>query len=235
MTDRLSEQQLAALAKYDTPTICNALSALVPDGGRTNVTCETLHCPFPALGPMAGYAKTVTVRSARPSRQSPEESLDRWVAYWRYLEAGPRPSVSAVQDLDGGQTGCGSFWGEINSSLHQRFGCMGTITDGGIRDLDTIPAGFRMLARKVVPSDGYVRVIDFGCVVTVAGMQVHDGDLVHVDRHGGVVIPHELAPRLADAAAGVVRTERTVIDLCRSPDFSIEALREAWVKLGEIA
>src|SRR5262249_13390943 len=63
MTARLDAAQLAALAKYDTPTICNALSALAPDGGRTNVTSEMLHCPFPALGPMAGYAKTVTVRS----------------------------------------------------------------------------------------------------------------------------------------------------------------------------
>jgi regulator of RNase E activity RraA len=229
----LTPAGLAALAKFDTPTICNALSALQPDAGRRNVTSEALYCPFPERGAMVGYARTVAVRSARPDL--PEgDPLDVWMEYWRYLRDGPLPSIAVVQDLDGEQAGYGSFWGEINANVHRRLGCVGTLTDGSIRDLDAIPAGFQMLARKAVPSDGYVRVEDHGCIVRVAGLEVRSGDLIHADRHGAVAVPAELASRVAEAAAKVVKAERVVIDLCNSPDFSLEALREAWSRMGDL-
>jgi regulator of RNase E activity RraA len=230
----LTKTQLDELAKFDTPTICNALSALLPDGGRRNVTTENLYCPFPDRGAMVGYARTAAVRSARPDLADGADPLDTWVAYWRYLLDGPKPSVSVVQDLDGEQAGYGSFWGEINSNVHRRLGCVGTLTEGSIRDLDAIPAGFQMLARKAVPSDGYVRLTEFGGIVRVAGLEVRSGDLIHADRHGAVIVPAELAPLLGETAAKVVRAERVVIDLCNSPDFSLEALREAWTGMGDL-
>jgi regulator of RNase E activity RraA len=225
---------LEELATYDTPTICNALSAIQPDAGRRNVTSEALYCPFPERGPMVGYARTVAVRSAEPSHHSGPDSLAVWTEYWRYLQAGPVPSISIVQDLDGERAGFGSFWGEINCNVHRRFGCVGTVTDGSIRDLDAIPPGFQMLARKAVPSDGFVRVVEFGGTVRVAGLEIRSGDLIHADRHGAVVVPAETAAVLANTAAKVVRAERTVIDLCHSPDFSLEALRRAWSEMGDL-
>ena len=234
MEPPLTKLQLDGLAKFDTPTICNALSALRPDGGRRNVTTETLHCPFPDRGAMVGYARTAAVRSARPEPAGDADPMDTWMAYWHYLLDGPMPSVSVVQDLDGEQAGYGSFWGEINSNVHRRLGCVGTLTEGSIRDLDAIPAGFQMLARKSVPSDGYVRLTEFGGIVRVAGLEVRSGDLIHADRHGAVIVPAELAPRLGETAAKIVRAEKVVIDLCNSPDFSLEALREAWTRMGDL-
>ena len=196
MAQSLTNAELERLAKFDTPTICNALSAIQPDGGRRNVTCEMLYCPFPERGTMVGYARTAAVRSAQPSLAGDGDLLDAWVEYWRYLNGGPKPSISVVQDLDGERAGYGSFWGEINSNVHRRFGCVGTLTDGSIRDIDAIPPGFQILARKAVPSDGYVRVVDFGCIVRVAGLEVRSGDLIHADRHGAVVIrPQHSVPR----------------------------------------
>jgi regulator of RNase E activity RraA len=230
----MTRGDLEKLTKFDTPTICNALSAIQPDAGRRNVTSETLYCPFPERGAMVGYARTATVRSAQPSGASDADSLDTWLEYWRYLESGPMPSISVVQDLDGGQAGYGSFWGEINSNVHRRLGCVGTLTDGSIRDLDAIPAGFQMLARKAVPSDGYVRVVDFGCIVRVAGLEVRSGDLIHGDRHGAVIVPTEAAAILSETAEKVVRAEKVVIDLCNSPHFSLDALRKAWSEMGDL-
>lgn len=234
MQPTLTAAELATLARFDTPTICNALSALQPDAGRRNVTSQPLHCPFPERGAMAGYARTVAVRSAQPDPSAQGDPLDVWHAYWRYLVDGPMPSVAVVQDLDGEQAGYGSFWGEINANVHRRLGCVGTLTEGSIRDIDAIPAGFQMLARKVVPSDGYVRVEDHGGVVRVAGLEVRSGDLIHADRHGAVIVPAELAPRVAETAAKVVKAERIVIDLCNSAEFSLEALREAWSRMGDL-
>ncbi|MFO1055983.1 MAG: RraA family protein [Dongiaceae bacterium] len=234
MTAPLSGEALDALAAFDTPTICNALSALLPDGGRRNVTSEMLHCPFPERGAMVGYARTSTVRSARPFNLGAEAAMEVWTAYWRYLQDGPLPSVALVQDLDGERAGYGAFWGEINASVHRRLGCRGTVTDGSIRDLGGIPAGFQMLARKVVPSDGHVRLESFGGTVYVAGLEARSGDLIHADRHGAVVIPPDVAPRLAAMAARIVEAERGVIGLCSSPDFSLDALRRAWLAMGDL-
>jgi len=230
----LTKVQIEGLARFDTPTICNALSALQPDGGRRNVTTEKLYCPFPDRGAMVGYARTAAVRSARPIPADGADPMDIWMAYWHYLRDGPTPSISVVQDLDGEQAGYGSFWGEINSNVHRRLGCVGTLTEGSIRDIDAIPAGFQMLARKAVPSDGYVRLTEFGCVVRVAGLEVRSGDLIHADRHGAVVVPAELVQRLGETAAKVVKAERVIIDLCNSSEFSLEALGEAWTRMGDL-
>jgi regulator of RNase E activity RraA len=230
----LTGKDLEELARYDTPTICNALSAMEPDGGRRQVTSEALYCPFPERGSMVGYARTAAVRSAHPSGQSESDARQVWAQYWHYLQDGPLPSISIVQDLDGERAGFGAFWGEINSNVHRRLGCVGTVTDGSIRDLDAIPPGFQMLARKAVPSDGFVRIVEFGGAVRVAGLEIRPGDLIHADRHGAVVVPPHCAQGLAATAAKIVRAERKIIDLCRSPQFSLEALSLAWSQMGDL-
>lgn len=50
-----------------------------------------------------------------------------------------------VQDLDK-PTMYGAFWGEVNSNIHKALGCVGTITDGGIRDTDE--HGFLMIPEE---------------------------------------------------------------------------------------
>ena len=45
-----------------------------------------------------------------------------------------------------------------------------------------------MLAASVLPSHAFIHV-DFARPVEVAGMRVRDGDLIHADQHGAVVIP----------------------------------------------
>ena len=53
------------------------------------------------------------------------------------------PKIVVVQDLDKPKVG-GSFWGEVTSNMHRALGCVGTITDGSIRDLDEMTnAGFK--------------------------------------------------------------------------------------------
>ena len=54
---------LEALARYDTPTICNAMEIVAPERRLIGYTTKPLVCPFPDLPPMVGYARTVTIRS----------------------------------------------------------------------------------------------------------------------------------------------------------------------------
>ena len=67
MEDQLSQEQLDALARFDTPTVCNALEIVAPERRALGFTSEPLVCADPGLPPMVGYARTATIRAAAPS------------------------------------------------------------------------------------------------------------------------------------------------------------------------
>src|SRR5437868_15520338 len=76
---------LEALARYDTPTICNAMEIVAPTRRLIGYTTKQLVCPFPDLPPMVGYARTVTIRSVLQSGLSVEEQAARRIAYCEYV------------------------------------------------------------------------------------------------------------------------------------------------------
>lgn len=225
---------LEALARYDTPTICNALEIVAPERRLIGFTRKPLVCPFPDLPPIVGYARTATIRAAVASRLPPAEQRDRRAAYYEYVGTGEGPRVSVIQDIDGADIGCGAFWGEVNSAVHRALGCLGVVTDGSIRDIPQWAPGFQALAGSIGPSHAHVHVDGFGEEVQVAGMSVRSGDLIHADRHGAVVVPHAVAAQVPDAAELCGRREAPILDIARSPDFSLAKLREAMARSAEI-
>ena len=227
---RLTSEELAALRALDTPTICNALEVVAPERRGYGYTTDPLVCAFPDLPPMVGYARTATIRAMRPSGLSDIEARDVRVAYYEHVSKGSgEPKIAVIQDLDGTRYGYGAFWGEVNSNIHKALGCLGVVTDGCVRDLTAIPEGFQMLAGSIKPSHAYVHIVDFGRQVNVGGMAVGDGDLIHADRHGAVVIPHGVARRVVDAARQVGDKEAVILDVCRSPGFTFEKLKAAMI------
>jgi regulator of RNase E activity RraA len=225
--------ELEALAAFDTPTICNALEIVAPHRRAMGFTTQTFVCPFPELKPMVGYARTVLIRALEPTRLSGAEQRQLRLDYYRYVESGPRPQIAVIQDVDS-RAGFGCFWGEVQSAIHKALGCLGLITDGGVRDLDAIAPGFQVLCGKVTPSHAWVRAIATGCEVDIFGMVVHSGDLIHADRHGAVVIPHDVARKVADAALLCGRREEPILKVARSKDFSLDKLARAMAEAAEI-
>lgn len=236
MTDsELSPALLDELAALDTPTVCNALEVLAPERRSFGFTIEPLQCLYPTLKPMVGFARTATIRSVAPSNLPAQEAVKQRLAYYQYVaEGGPKPAISIIQDLDGSRAGFGSFWGEVNSHLHKGLGCRGVVTDGSVRDLDANAPGFQMLCRMVVPSHAHVHLVDFAGTVTVAGMYVASGDLVHADRHGAVVIPKAVAAKVNAAAALITRREAVLIGASKEAGFNFDRLRKALSDASEI-
>lgn len=225
---------LESLKKFDTPTICNALEVVAPDRRGYGYTTSPLVCTRPELPPMVGFARTATLRAAHPNHVKGKEARAVSDAYYEYIDSGAKPSVTIIQDLDDSQRGYGSFWGEVNSNVHRGLGSLGVITDGSIRDLPDIAEGFQMLADRVGPSHAYVHLVTFKLPITVAGMRVNDGDLIHADQHGAVVIPTSVAAAIPEAAAAIGRSERVIIDAAQEPGFNIDRLRKAWGDAAEV-
>jgi regulator of RNase E activity RraA len=65
-------------------------------------------------------------------------------------------------------------------------------------------------------------------------MTVRSNDLIHADRHGAVVIPHEVAERLPEAAELCGRREEPILAIARSDGFTLDKLRDALKRSSEI-
>lgn len=223
---------LAALARSDTPTICNALEIAAPERPRSiGYTRQTLVAADPTLPPMVGYARTAVIRGA--AGLSADEKRRRSLEYYEYMAQGPGPTIVVVQDADA-QPGAAAWWGEVHTALHQGLGSLGAITNGAIRDLDQCAEGFNLLGGSIGPSHSYVHVAEVGCEVDVFGMVVEHGSLIHADKHGAVVIPLDIAPLLPEAVETIVRREAVILDAIRAPGFDIETLRAAVGQSAEI-
>jgi regulator of RNase E activity RraA len=177
---------------------------------------------FPALRPIIGYA--VTARTVSAHEHGAGGSALR-PDYWRYLEAGgPGPRIVVVEDLDRPPP-IGAFFGEVNANIHRALGCVGAVTDGGIRDMDEVEAlGFPIWASSVIVSHAYVHLVDFGGTVRVGGLAVEPGD-------GVVDIPPEIAGEIPEAVRQIEVREKTIIGYCQSPDFSADGLADLVARL----
>ena len=224
---------LEALRAFDTPTICNALDVVAPDRRAFGFNRRPLVAPFPAAKPVVAFARTATIRSREPDSREPFGGK-RTIAYYEHIAEAPTPSIAVIQDLDGPDTGLGAFWGEVNSNLHQGLGCAGVITDGAVRDLDLWAKDFFVLAGSIMPSHVHVHVVDVATVVSVAGMIVSPNDVIHADRHGAVVVPAEVIKLIPAAADLIAQREKVLIDASRSPDFSIDKLRQAFAEVFQV-
>lgn len=230
----LTQQLIDDLKSIDTPTVCNALELLVPERRGYGYTTQPLVCSRPELPPMVGVARTATVRAAHPSHLKGKAARDMNDGYYAYIDDGPKPSVVLIQDLDDAQRGYGSFWGEVNSNVHKGLGALGVITDGSVRDLPDAAEGFQMMADRVGPSHAFIHVVGFGQPITVAGMRVLSGELIHADMHGAVVIPWDVADQVLGAAKEIAAQEAVIIKASQEPGFDIRKLRAAWGDAAEL-
>jgi regulator of RNase E activity RraA len=227
MHDTLTTRQLEFLRSIDTPTVCNLIEIVTPHRRGFGYTVKHLHCPFPDLPPIVGFAKTVTIKSKDAFGAGDRSYIDKRMEYLDYVAAEPRPGISVIEDLDGEHVGYGAFWGEVQSNVHKALGVLGVVTNGSIRDIPMIAESFQMLAGSISPSHAYVHMIEFGVPVTVHGMAVNSGDVVHADQHGAVVVPPDKVEEMMKAMEGLTAREAAIIEAARDPEMTVEMLKAA--------
>jgi regulator of RNase E activity RraA len=220
----VSESQFAFLRSIDTPTVCNLIEIVAPERRGIGYTASHLHCPFPDLPPMVGFAKTATIRARDPVGDL--GYMQKRMDYLDYVAAAPRPSVVVIEDKDE-PAGYGAFWGEVQTNVHKALGCLGTVTNGSIRDIASVAEGFQMLAGSIAPSHAYVHIVEFGLSVNVHSMGVQSGDLIHADRHGAVVVPLENIDAMAAALDGLMKREANIIAAARAPGATAATIKAA--------
>lgn len=195
----ISHADLLQLKRWNTPTIYNGWEQFTRhDPAKNGFNLEETRDFMPHMGPMVGRAVTVVCEPSNASH--PKANPHAWSEYRRYVASVPGPKIVVVQDLDKPNV-IGAFWGEVNSNIHRSLGCVGTIIDGGIRDLDEMNnAGFKALARRLCVGHAHSCPVRWGGAVEVFGRTVQPGQLIHADKHGFLAVPPEDEARLLDAA-----------------------------------
>ena len=229
----LSLTDLDALTAFDTPTICNALERLAPETQGRGYTTQPFVCGFAQMKPVIGYARTATIRSAQPGNMPTAAQHELRNDYYRSIDAGPKPSIVVIQDLDT-NAGTGAFWGEVQSAIHVGLGARCLLTNGAVRDLDQWAPGFQFLAGRISASHAYAKPVSVGGDVDVFGLRVHPGDLIHADRHGAVIVPPHLVRALPDAARDVAQREARILAVARGPGCAAERLIDVFRHLDAI-
>ena len=223
----MNDALLNVLRSVDTPTVCNAIEAAQGKRGFNNFTKATMVASAPEEKSVVGYALTAKIAATSAPEEPAESVKERRMSYYKYMAEGQQPSVAVIEDCD--FPNCvGAFWGEINTTVHKGFGVSGVVTNGVVRDLGDLPTGFPVIAGSIGPSHAFVHVREFGKPVSVFGLAVEEGDLVHADRHGALVIPSLVIPSLQHAIEKLIATERLVLDPASKPDFDFEAFAKAW-------
>ena len=229
MTDdvTLSPSLLTLLARVDTPTVCNAIEVAQGQRGFDGFTRGTMLASHPDAGAMVGFARTAKIAALAPSEEPVETIRARRMQYYRHMAEAPRPGVAVVEDVDFPHC-IGAYWGEINTTVHKGFGLSGALTNGVMRDLGDLPQGFPVVAGSVGPSHGCVQVREVGTPVSIFGMTVHDGDLIHADRHGALVVPLDVIDRLEAAIHTLLETEKLILGPAQKDGFDFESFETAW-------
>lgn len=238
-TPRLSHAELLQMKRWNTPTIYNGWEQITKhNAGQDGFNREECRDFMPQMGPMVGYAVTVQIE---PSNRQHTENTRAWSDYREYVASEPGPKIVVVQDLDRPNY-VGAFWGEVNSNIHRALGCVGTIIDGCIRDVDEMSnAGFKALARRLCVGHAFSTPIRWGCEVEVFGRKIQPGQLIHADKHGFLAIPPEEEQGLLEAARFMDQNEcETLIAAARNssgkslPDV-LAAINAAGEKFGQNA
>jgi 4-hydroxy-4-methyl-2-oxoglutarate aldolase len=222
---KLSAAQYEALLKLDTCQVSNAIETFnvrMRDEGHAS---PGIRCLTKANPRVLGYAVPCRVSTDRPP-VSGRASHDR-ADWWSLIQNFPAPRVAVVQDISRAP-GSGAVAGEVHSAILMALGCAGLITNGSVRDVPAVSRlKFPLFATGQSPSHRYFHLVDFGETAEINGLKVHPGDLIYADCSGIISIPLDIAASIPAMAARQIAQERSVIELCFSPAFTVERLRNA--------
>jgi len=231
MTDLTDTEIIQKLRSFDTATICNVVAtyagsdiclSLYDSWWGEYYTDASLHCMYPALGPVCGYAATAWYSDHKPEYVT----MDRW-ALLEHLEATPNPVVLVVkQTYSPGLENMSGLLGGNMTTSYKAFGVVGVITDGPMRDLEEIRAmNVQYLATGLTSGHGALQLRGAGTPVTVARMTVQPGDIIHMDQCGAMKFPAKYLSTVYEYATELRRREQESQKEFKVPGISLETLK----------
>ncbi len=221
-------EMLEELKNFDTPSITNVVATypehplclgLYNPWSENWYTDQSLRCMYPELGRTVGYAVTCTY-----GLPDPNYSGVTFMDVLDAMDASPKPTIFVFQqkfppEL---QDKVGLAGGNMTTAM-QAIGCVGAISNGPSRDIDEIrPMKFQYLLSGVTAGHGAQAVHAVNVPVSVAGMDVAPGEIIHMDENGAVKFPADKLAAVLENARALQIEETERLDRLRNAKSSAE-------------
>jgi 4-hydroxy-4-methyl-2-oxoglutarate aldolase len=206
MPDLSEREMLEKLRNFDTPSVTNIVATYpknplclgIYNPWRANwYTDQSVRCIYPELGRTVGYAVTVVYSLPDPNynRLSMIDLVD-------VLGKSKKPSILVIkQDFPPEILPKVGLCGGQMTTIFKTCGAVGVVTNGPSRDVDEIrPLKFQYIMSGVTPGHGDMAISAINVPVSVAGMDVAPGEIIHMDENGACKFP---ADRLADLCKNI--------------------------------
>ena len=191
----IEKKLLEKLKEYDTPSVTNVVATypknplclgLYNPWTQNWYTDQTIRCMYPELGRTVGYAVTCVFGLPDPnySRLSFMDVID-------ILEQSKKPTILIIKQIFPPEiAGKVGLSGGVMTTALKSIGCVGVISDGPSRDKDEIrPMKFQYMLTGTTAGNGDTAVHAVNSPVSVAGMDVSPGEIIHMDENGACKFP----------------------------------------------
>ena len=190
-------EMLKELKNFDTPSITNVVATypqhplclgLYNPWTENWYTDQSIRCMYPNLGRTVGNAVTCVF-----GPPDPEYSRLTFLDVIDAMDASEKPTIFVFQQKFPSEIAgkVGLAGGNMTTAL-KAVGCVGAISNGPSRDLDEIrPMEFQYLLSGTTAGHGAMAVHAVNVPVTVAGMDVSPGEIIHMDENGACKFPSE--------------------------------------------
>lgn len=219
----LPSKIIESLAGFDSATISNAIEDFNVRDRTEGYTSMEIRCQFPELKPMVGYAVTCTMDSTTPGPKR-SNTLHQFLDV---IADSPKPTIVVIKDV-GPENSRSCFAGDMICGVYAALGTVGVVTDGGIRDPSGIrlqAPGIQVFAKGLVASHGNGVKLDINVPVTIGGMRVGAGDLLHGDANGVVSVPIDIAEAVVNKAKQVREAEAKLFSYLNGDSVSLDGLK----------
>jgi regulator of RNase E activity RraA len=205
---------LAELRKIDTPTITNVVATYPRNPlclGLYNPWTEhwytdtSIRCIYPEMGAVIGHAVTCVYGLPDPNYTGRLSFMDVVDA----LDVMKQPTILVIQQKWPAELMAkAGLAGEIMVTSMKAVGCIGMLSNGPSRDVDAVRRlDFQMLLGGVSPGHGDMAVHAVNVPVSVGGMDVAPGELIHMDENGAVKFPADKAEQVLENARAMLAGE----------------------------
>ena len=217
------------LADSETALLCNAMSALDLSEPHTYYMDGTIQCLSPELPALVGQAITIKVDTCTPGKAGNPGPLQELHQQAAEIDV---PLV-IVAETTSGTPMRECVMGDGMAKTFVTLGIEGLVTDGGVRDMPGIAAqGFRVFSIARVVQHANLHWSDLNKPVSVGGITVTNGDLIHGDEGGCIVVPKENHPYIAETCRLVQWFEKEAHTMARRSDLSPAQKSEEMKRIG---
>lgn len=208
---------LEELQEFNAALLANTIDCIDPTPAYQRYMDREIRSVTPGLKPTVGVALTCEMDTSTPAGQPDFGDYYQLLDEMSQLD---EPSVLVIRTL-GSRPNHECVMGDGMAKELHSCGCLGVVTDGGVRDVsDLLKIPFAAHSKGITVHHSSIRIRSIGQPIEIGGIAVKRGDVIHADSEGVIKIPASCLGELAASARRMKSFEREAHELLQDKRLS---------------